>query len=789
MKIKLSTKVALGSFVVAGVGVIIFALLSYSQITQYFQENILRQISVDVENNANDIKASVQDITNDVLMLSKSENVKGVIRASQNKFDYDAVENLKLKDWKERVEKTFITYMEQNRAYFQMRLIGVGESGKEIVRVDNKEGTLKIVENGKLQSKGSRYYFKDTIALQEGKLFISKIDLNKERGTIIFPIVPTIRVATPIYDAQNRLFGIIIINAKADILFSLHKYKNLKGNSVYLANSDGYYLFHDNIEKTFGFEFGKDYRLQNDFDTQQIFNKNKEYISSYTEDNIAFYAKKIKVGDSFIVLARSASDLFLKEQSSAYEQKMFTYILIVTAMIAIFSMILTRLLTSPISTLSERAKLMAQSGDDSRINFKDIKTNDEIGELAESMDSMVTTILSSKEELEKLTVSLEEDVVQRTKDQEILLSIFDKGDAVLFKWNNDKQWSISSVSHSVKKLLGYRDREFLSQDVVYAECIHEEDISRVTQEVEDAISSHSYFLQHKPYRLLTKEKKIKWVNDYTIIVRDEKSDKITHFIGYLTDITALVELNDELEKKVESGISKLRERDELLAQQSKLASMGEMIGAIAHQWRQPLNEIGIAIQNLKYDYEDGLVDKEFLDDFIQKNKEIVKFMSTTIDDFRNFYRVDKTKELFDVREAINSTLSLQMAQLANHNISVSISGESFEVNGFKNEFLQVILNIINNAKDALLENEIEDAKITILLEEKIIKIRDNAGGIPDEILERIFEPYFTTKEQGKGTGMGLYMSKMIIEENMDAELSVANSAIGAEFRMDFHEKK
>jgi len=788
MKIKLSTKVALGSFVVAGIGVLIFALLSYSQITKYFHDNILRHISVDVENNANDIQASIKNITHDVLMLSKSENIAGVIRASQNRFEYDAVENLKLKDWKERVEKTFITYIEQNRAYFQVRLIGVSESGKEIVRVDDKEGTLKIIKKDKLQSKGNRYYFKDTIALKEGEVFISKIDLNKERGSIIFPIVPTIRVATPIYDSENRLFGIIIINAKANTLFSIHKYKNLKGNSIYLTNSDGYYLFHDNTEKTFGFEFGKNYKIQNDFSVQKLFSEDIDHISHYGEDNVAFYAKKIKLGDTFIVLARSASDIFLKEQSTAYVQKMFTYILIVTAMIAVFSMILTRLLTKPIHVLSQRAKLLAQSKGNHQVNFKDIQTNDEIGELAESMEYMVTTILNSKAELEKLAARLEADVIKRTKDQEILLSIFDKGDAVLFKWNNDEAWSISSVSHSVEKLLGYRDREFLSQDVVYMECIHEEDLDRVTQELKDAISSHSYFFQHKPYRLITKEKEIKWVNDYTIIVRDEKSDEITHFIGYLTDITTLVELNDQLEKKVASGISKLRERDELLAQQSKLASMGEMIGAIAHQWRQPLNEIGIAIQNLRYDYEDGLIDKEFLDSFIEKNKEVIKFMSTTIDDFRNFYRVDKTKELFDVREAINTTLSLQMAQLVNHNISVFISGESFKINGFKNEFLQVILNLVNNAKDALLQKGVEDAKIEIVLEDKVIKIRDNAGGIPDEIVERIFEPYFTTKEQGKGTGMGLYMSKMIIEENMDARLSVRNTETGAEFRMDFNEK-
>jgi len=251
----------------------------------------------------------------------------------------------------------------------------------------------------------------------------------------------------------------------------------------------------------------------------------------------------------------------------------------------------------------------------------------------------------------------------------------------------------------------------------------------------------------------------------------------------------LHDLNENLEHIVKEKTQENIKQLKVMQEQSKMASMGEMIGAIAHQWRQPLNEIGIAIQNLKYDYEDGLINEEFLDNFINSNKEIIKFMSDTIDDFRNFYRVDKTSELFDVKDAIEKTLSLQMAQLTNHDIALHVEGESFEINGFRNEFLQVILNIINNAKDALIENKIKNAKIVIKLENRSIIIRDNAGGIPDKVIDRIFEPYFTTKEQGKGTGMGLYMSKMIIEENMHAKLSVKNYMNGAEFRMDFNETK
>ena len=166
-------------------------------------------------------------------------------------------------------------------------------------------------------------------------------------------------------------------------------------------------------------------------------------------------------------------------------------------------------------------------------------------------------------------------------------------------------------------------------------------------------------------------------------------------------------------------------------------------------------------------------------------------MSNTIDDFRNFFRIDKINEKFSVKEAIESVISIQSAQLEHNKIDLTIEGNDFDIDGLKSEFQQVILNIINNAKDALLQKQSKNAKVKILLlnnnsKAKQILIRDNADGIAKEILNRIFEPYFTTKQQGKGTGIGLYMSKMIIEANMGGKIDVRNTQEGAEFRIRFN---
>jgi len=201
----------------------------------------------------------------------------------------------------------------------------------------------------------------------------------------------------------------------------------------------------------------------------------------------------------------------------------------------------------------------------------------------------------------------------------------------------------------------------------------------------------------------------------------------------------LEELNKNLQNSIDIKVDEIRKKDNILQQQSKMASMGEMIGAIAHQWRQPLNELGLSIQNLEYDYKFGQIDEKFIDEFIEYNKKTIMFMSDTIDDFRNFFRVDKEKKNFNVKEKTKSVID-------------------FIYNGFASEYSQVVLNIINNAKDALISNNIINPYIHIFLENESIIIKDNAGGIPNDIIDRVFEPYFTTKEQGKGTGMGLYIS-------------------------------
>ena len=248
----------------------------------------------------------------------------------------------------------------------------------------------------------------------------------------------------------------------------------------------------------------------------------------------------------------------------------------------------------------------------------------------------------------------------------------------------------------------------------------------------------------------------------------------------------LAELNTNLDIKIQDEVAKSKRQEALLIHQSRSAAMGEMIGAIAHQWRQPLNALSLAQQNLNLRFQLQKLDANFMAANMEKSERLIHKMSTTIDDFRNFFKPNKYIEPFNVNHMLHSTVELLDAQLKNHNIALSIKcPDDISVMGLSGELSQVILNLITNAKDILVEHKTLEPRIEINAEQQgnqvQIIVKDNGGGIPEAIFDKIYDPYFTTKEEGKGTGIGLYMSKIIIENNMSGSLQAFNDADGANF--------
>jgi len=252
----------------------------------------------------------------------------------------------------------------------------------------------------------------------------------------------------------------------------------------------------------------------------------------------------------------------------------------------------------------------------------------------------------------------------------------------------------------------------------------------------------------------------------------------------------LEQLHKHMETRVAEMVADLRFRDRAMIQQSRMASMGEMISNIAHQWRQPLNNVALIIQSIQVGFSSGTLTREEMDNDIHEAMEALQHMSRTIDDFRSFFKEDKEKKKFYISTAVRSALTLVSASLKNHQIQIELKNEEEEISalGYQNEYAQVLLNIISNAREAGIERAIHSPRISVRVtcenEHSVLYIRDNCGGIPDEVMTRIFDPYFTTRGHEKGTGIGLYMSKVIIEQHMGGSLTVRNVEGGAEFRIE-----
>lgn len=250
----------------------------------------------------------------------------------------------------------------------------------------------------------------------------------------------------------------------------------------------------------------------------------------------------------------------------------------------------------------------------------------------------------------------------------------------------------------------------------------------------------------------------------------------------------LKKLNESLMQLVKQEVEKNKQQQLLMLQQSRLAQMGEMISMIAHQWRQPLNNLAIINQTIAFKYERGKLDDNLMNDFNKNSNKQIQGMSKTIDDFRNFFKPEKVKKEYCVNKVVRNTIAMLSPSFSQYELCISFEEtKKIYSNGFPNELGQALINIINNAKDALIDNNIKDKKIEISLAVEahkiIISISDNAGGIPIEIIDRIFEPYFSTKEDKNGTGLGLYMAKLIIDEHLNGKVTVSNTNSGANFNI------
>ncbi len=288
-------------------------------------------------------------------------------------------------------------------------------------------------------------------------------------------------------------------------------------------------------------------------------------------------------------------------------------------------------------------------------------------------------------------------------------------------------------------------------------------------------------------------KKIKEINPEQAIILVTAHNDSEHLLdainlgvdGYIIKPIFVDKLFDKIMEVYEkiSLKQKVIDQQKIIIQQEKMVSMGEMVGNIAHQWRQPLNALGSLITNLHIKYDSQTIDQAFYERFFEKSDFLIQKMSETIEDFSNFFKPDKSKQVFEIKSFINDSVKFFKETINDKNIDIKINvSNELEINNYKNELMQVIMNVLKNSYDAYTENEIQNKTIDIDLylenDRVVISLQDYAGGIDESILDRVFEPYFTTKHKADGTGIGLYMCKMIIENSMNGFIKMENNKNG-----------
>jgi len=374
-----------------------------------------------------------------------------------------------------------------------------------------------------------------------------------------------------------------------------------------------------------------------------------------------------------------------------------------------------------------------------------------------------------------LEAKISQEIAQREENETFYGKIFETANLGICL--TDLQGRFVAVNPAYCKIYGYNEDELIGQPFTM--------VVRPSER-EAMIALHHDFLHGQ---------KEEMGSEWEVLRKDGRPINIYASAGILKNIVGgpykITTVSDTTEIVTARRVQ--QEQEALLIQQSKLAAMGEMLGHIAHQWRQPLNVINCTTLDIKLKQEMQLLDDTSLNASLLNIESLTDQMSETINDFMNFYKPDKQKREFLLYESIVNASKIIEAQLKSYKITLLIHiDERLMIYGSAGEFQQVILNLLTNAKDAFMGKECEQRKIIISAKEEehrhIVRVEDNAGGISESILPRIFEPYFTTKLHSGGTGIGLYMSSMIIKQTFQGTLEVRNSfqgshAIGACFTL------
>ncbi|MBJ6723119.1 cache domain-containing protein [Geomesophilobacter sediminis] len=471
----------------------------------------------------------------------------------------------------------------------------------------------------------------------------------------------------------------------------------------------------------------------------------------------------------------------------------------VTGLLMVVTWLIMKRLMAPLAAFTRHVRNLPQKSGEER--HTPIASSEEIGVLASAFNAMIDTLDIQREELKRQNRTIED-------ERAFLRSLIDAIPDMIFFKDRDSVYRGCNESFArhfagvpKEEVIGRSDYDFAPAAVAEhyrrwdRRTLESGELSRLEQSVE-LLQGRRILVEtiKAPFRdaagvivgVIGISHDITVLHEQKVLLEQEVAERKAAQDELALRQLELKELNRSLEERIMSTVMDLRQKDQALVLQSRLAVMGEMINNIAHQWRQPLNNLGLIAQYLGEEAKTETLDPTDVREQVTAIMNTIDYMSRTIDDFRNFFRQDKEKRIFNVSSVVTSVLELINANLRCHDIKVDVQlDQNITVEGYRNEYAQVLLNLLANARDVLVERKVKGPRISIFLgadgDRSVLRVTDNAGGVAEEILPRIYDLYFSGKESGTGSGIGLYMSKVIIEQNMGGALSARNVGQGAEF--------
>jgi len=764
------------NMLLATVSGLILGTVFLSETKSLLIENELRSIHENVKRYENGIKYQIDTLKENVLILSHAPPITGIIRAKNNQ-GIDPKDGSSEDQWKERLTKIFSDFLVTKPYYLSLRYIGLADAGKELIRVDKRHNTIVNINQDFLQVKGQRDYFKETILLNIGQVYLSEFSLNQEHGRISLPYRPVIRAATPVFSKQGRLFGIIVASLDAEALLNAGIETRLP---FYVTNHNGYFLYHKNPEYTFGFDLGLETTIQADMPEvssmylpensvqEQIFkpNKNHPRYSVFSKLKYDSLSPEHFLG---IVISETEENLSKGANETLYKLALILVSVVIGGMLLTYlvSLRLTKPLVQLIFASNELAKRKPN------IKFP-THLHDEVGSLARALDNMNEALKEGETDLKN------SELINRSITNNILdalVTITDKG-------------LIETFNPAAEKLFGYEAHETIGLNV-------------------SMLMPDPYKHQHDRYIHNYKQTRIPKIIGFTREVAGQRKDgsvfpmelsvsemnlsngkePTKFFIGLCRNIEARKAIEEDL-KKVQKHATEAKEEAE-----SANKAKSEFLSRMSHELRTPLNAIlGFAQLELQ---EEAIRNVSEEDSNLRPIYSAGQHLLALINDVLDISKIEAghasfildTVEVVEfIKEIYNQTLALTLENKLSVELLLPENHPDVFINVDIIRLKQIVLNLVSNAIKYNSDTGVVSLVLKVNAETVRIEVKDQGQGISAEkqaLLFQAFERLGAETSGVDGTGIGLMIAKQLTEK-MQGTLQVESvENVGSNFYVEF----